>query len=925
MEFIRYFWHVLEPVDPFVEGWPLECMCAHLEAITAKQHILIGSNQRQFNRLLANVPPGFMKSLCTNVLWPAWEWGPMGLPHLRYVAFSYSPELTQRDNAKFRDLITSESYRELWGHVFSVVGDGKIRVTNDKTGFKFATSIGGVGTGERGHRILCLPAGEPILTDRGWLSIDTVVNERMDVRVAGMNHATGVSEWQSIEAYEHNPGNEIVEIEVEGGAVRCTRDHPVFVQGLGYARADCVQPGDAVLWCGRSLALPQLQGRDQTQTEPPQEVLQPPVSDRGGEKGSYRAQQSAVHRVPDDGLSPTRPHEAHAERDLLQPRVPREVEPRGEQSGLRRWQGLPDVQALQQAVREKAGRCSTRRVLLDSVRQQVHLGHEAGRRGSREADQVRPLLGDVRPLASGQQVLLSPVRGRGSRPTDGRGGEWPIHPWGGDETVSSWLDADLSEGDPREGRGLLSPVWERAGTDPGTRCAPYQLRQERLVGGQPHHTLPVLPRENARLDAVAGGVEEKVVRSVRIVGAVADTYNVRVGPHHNYYASGVLVHNCDDIHKIKQSESDEAREATTNWVREAMQNRLNDLERDAIVVIMQRVHEADSSGIIAKHLADEYCHLMIPMEFEHGRHFSHYHGWNHGLDPRTKEGELAWEDRYPARVLGSFKRNAYLWAGQYQQSPTPRGGGLFKDDWWQVHEVRRKDGIISFYPEVKPIFVLASLDTAFSEKESADYSALSIWVVYEDPVTKFRKILLADAWQKRLPELSGEQVERKPGESEAAWRRRAQPKWGLVEWVDYSCRRRRANLLIVENKNRAPDAIRTLKKHFGDRDYGVRAVNIQGDKWARAIAHVDLFTDNMVYAPAEISESGEVLFLEHAAEMMRVTSPFPNGQHDDLVDSMTLAFKFLKDNGLAVRKDEARADLEAAMTHKPQKPVLYPV
>lgn len=91
-------------------------------------------------------------SLLVNVFWPAWEWGPMNMPHLRYVAFSYAAELTERDNAKFRDLVTSKSYREMWGHVFQVIGDGKVRVTNDKTGFKFASSKDGVGTGERGHR-----------------------------------------------------------------------------------------------------------------------------------------------------------------------------------------------------------------------------------------------------------------------------------------------------------------------------------------------------------------------------------------------------------------------------------------------------------------------------------------------------------------------------------------------------------------------------------------------------------------------------------------------------------------------------------------------------------------------------------------------------------------------------------------------------
>jgi hypothetical protein len=82
---------------------------------------------------------------------------------------------------------------------------------------------------------------------------------------------------------------------------------------------------------------------------------------------------------------------------------------------------------------------------------------------------------------------------------------------------------------------------------------------------------------------------------------------------------------------------------------------------------MQRVHEADTSGAIMKHLSDEYCHLIIPMEYQSNEHFSHYKGWNNGEDPRTHDGELAWHDRYAPRELASFKRNQYLWAGQYQQ------------------------------------------------------------------------------------------------------------------------------------------------------------------------------------------------------------------------------------------------------------------
>src|SRR6266704_2594519 len=103
--FVRYFWRVLEPEAELVEGWPLWAICEHLEAVTFGK----------INRLLMNVPPGLMKSMLVDVFWPAWEWGAMGMGHLRYVAFSYSASLTERDNIRFRDLVSSRKYHELYG------------------------------------------------------------------------------------------------------------------------------------------------------------------------------------------------------------------------------------------------------------------------------------------------------------------------------------------------------------------------------------------------------------------------------------------------------------------------------------------------------------------------------------------------------------------------------------------------------------------------------------------------------------------------------------------------------------------------------------------------------------------------------------------------------------------------------------------
>lgn len=166
LDYTKYMWPVLEPGRPFVNGWAIGAVAEHLEAVT----------MGQINRLLINVPPGFMKSLETDVFWPSWEWGPRKRPDLRYVSASYSGDLTLRDNGKCRDLISSHRYQVQWGPqreelcsymldeskpcdcgaVFHVRKnfDARGNFKNNHHGFKLASSVGGVGTGERGDRII---------------------------------------------------------------------------------------------------------------------------------------------------------------------------------------------------------------------------------------------------------------------------------------------------------------------------------------------------------------------------------------------------------------------------------------------------------------------------------------------------------------------------------------------------------------------------------------------------------------------------------------------------------------------------------------------------------------------------------------------------------------------------------------------------
>jgi predicted phage terminase large subunit-like protein len=144
-EFVRCAWHIVEPGQPYVHGWHIDAISQHLEAVT----------YGQISRLLINVPPGMMKSLLTAVFWPAWEWGPRGLPHHRILATSHKADLAVRDNLKCRRLVQSQWYQKLWGNTVKLTGDqnAKTKFENTATGFRDAMAFTSL-TGSRGDRVI---------------------------------------------------------------------------------------------------------------------------------------------------------------------------------------------------------------------------------------------------------------------------------------------------------------------------------------------------------------------------------------------------------------------------------------------------------------------------------------------------------------------------------------------------------------------------------------------------------------------------------------------------------------------------------------------------------------------------------------------------------------------------------------------------
>jgi len=322
------------------------------------------------------------------------------------------------------------------------------------------------------------------------------------------------------------------------------------------------------------------------------------------------------------------------------------------------------------------------------------------------------------------------------------------------------------------------------------------------------------------------------------------------------------------------------------WFTEVVPDRLNNPAKSAIVIIQQRLHEDDVSGVaISREMG--FTHLMIPMRHDTKRHCVTVIGLEpqtganiYWEDPRTEEDELAWPERFPANVTDALERDKgpYAFAGQYMQSPAPRGGAILKEDFWQIwppedHPESNR------YPAFE--FILASLDTAFTEKEENDPSALTIWGLWRDENDN-PKVMLMHAWEERLQFNE------------------------LIEMVTDTCIRPsvtgRPNFpvdkFLIDAKGSGMSVAHELHRMWrGSGRLGIELIDPKkyGDKVARVQSIQHLFADGMIYAPDK----------PWADKVIRQCSVFPKGSHDDLVDSTSQALRYLRDQGFALKKDEA--------------------
>lgn len=334
----------------------------------------------------------------------------------------------------------------------------------------------------------------------------------------------------------------------------------------------------------------------------------------------------------------------------------------------------------------------------------------------------------------------------------------------------------------------------------------------------------------------------------------------------------------DDPHDRQGAHSEAERENALTTYDEALVSRLNDPDNGAIVIIMQRLHQNDLSGHVLKNAGEGWVHLCLPMEYEKERHCKTRIGFS---DPRKHEGELLWPARFSASTVERLKvtLGEYGAAGQLQQRPSPAGGGILRTSHFQL------------WPAKKPLpdllFVLQSYDTAFTPNTEGDPSACTVWGVGElqkrrgDEVQFKKFALLLDAWTDHLsyPKLRTRVLDDRTA------------KYGGVKG-DPLKPSRKPDLVLVEEKGSGISLLQDL-----------RGANVpahgynpgRADKVARAHMTAPLLEADVFYVLESKRDPGKPI--TWARPLLTQCEEFPNGEHDDLVDTITQGAIYLRDAG----------------------------
>jgi predicted phage terminase large subunit-like protein len=331
----------------------------------------------------------------------------------------------------------------------------------------------------------------------------------------------------------------------------------------------------------------------------------------------------------------------------------------------------------------------------------------------------------------------------------------------------------------------------------------------------------------------------------------------------------------DDPIKPVDALSETQRKSVNDWYDHSLITRLNDKKSGCVILIMQRLHENDLVGHVLQ--KEHWKIIKFPAIAEENTSYTIRTLYGEKTFSRNV-GDALHAEREPLELLAQIReiQGEYHFAAQYQQAPSPLGGGMIKTDWFKIYT-----------PEELPKafdLVFQSWDTANKSSELNDYSVCTSWGVRKD------HLYLLHVFRKRLdyPDL-----------------RRAVKQQALVY---------KAQNILIEDRASGTQLLQDLKN---DGVHGATAYTTSMDKIMRAHSVSSTIENGFVLIPTQA---------DWIPEYLHEIASFPKGKYDDQVDSTSQALDWSK-HGMAclgvvelLKKIEASGGVHAVFGSRNNRP-----
>ena len=742
-KFIAGAWHLVEPNTPYSANWTTKAVGEHLEAT------LDGT----IRNLLINIPPRMMKSLLVNVFFPAWVW--TKAPSKQFIFSSYAENLAIRDSIKCRTIVESDWYTSKWPNVtIRKDQNTKKEWVLDQGGHRIITSVGGSAIGKGGD--YCGIYYTPVLTEKGYRAINIL---NVGDKVWSLNHETKELELKPVTHIYRRSVTETVTITTDSRHKSVfTPNHPYYVVGDGYKEAEALLSGD------RLIRETIIKGEKIHLLSRVQRMSSYLREKRLGLYDAFTKWKQGILLFSKLCLL------CKEEKEKLLQDI------RMQQRGGSTFSGIKEVQDLSRDTKNRVIRRgnaqegtvtrnnkelpfpnSSTYAIADRV-----IGNGMGYEGNRKKNKTIWFQSKVKRLRQIKKyICFTSLRKLQNSFQEIKSRIFETSEKGcsrfllfarmyrltfQNENKKGVCNTELYRTGDEQTKKILRKLQNHKKTK-GTissnilqvfsgsksvntlqrqfyMCrlqfkkffsyASYRFKQGKQQTRKSNNTVQVAPYKISQ--GKGQGYTEVTGAKVQKNGSKKVTvYDITVEGNHNFFANGILVHNCiaDDPNDAKHARSPAKLEDTQFWWDNTMSTRLSNPKTGVKIIIQQRIAEGDLTGHVLKQ--GGYCHLVIPMRYDPQATKVTDIGWE---DPRTEVDELAWPDRFGEAEVKELKLRLGSdgYAGQLQQRPAPKGGKIIKKKWLKTYkELPQMDRTV------------LSVDCSFKDDETSDYVVMSLW------------------------------------------------------------------------------------------------------------------------------------------------------------------------------------------------------